>query len=46
MATTALSVDEICRTAKAASRVLATLDALTKNRALHAVADALLERSG
>ncbi len=46
MATTALSVADICRGAKAASRRLATLDATTKNQALLAVADALLDRSG
>jgi glutamate-5-semialdehyde dehydrogenase len=43
MATTALSVTEICEAAKRASRVLATLDADTKNAALHALADALIE---
>jgi glutamate-5-semialdehyde dehydrogenase len=42
MATTALSVSEICLAAKRASRVLATLDANTKNAGLHALADALI----
>src|SRR5581483_5149157 len=45
MATTALSVTEICEAAKRASRVLATLDADTKNAALHAIADALIART-
>jgi glutamate-5-semialdehyde dehydrogenase len=45
MATTALSVAETCAAAKRAARVLATLDADTKNAALHAVADALIERT-
>ncbi len=45
MATTAASVSDICAQAKAASRRLATLDTQTKNRALEAIADALVERS-
>ena len=45
MATTAASVSDICAQAKSASRTLATLDTETKNRALHALADALEERS-
>ena len=46
MATTAASVSDICAQAKAASRKLAALDTETKNRALHALADALEERAG
>ncbi len=46
MATTASSVADVCAAAKAASRVLATLDTGTRNAALHAIADALDERSG
>jgi glutamate-5-semialdehyde dehydrogenase len=45
MATTAASVSDICAQAKAASRVLAAVDADTKNRALEALAGALEERS-
>jgi glutamate-5-semialdehyde dehydrogenase len=45
MATTVASVTEICLGAKRASRELAILDARTKNRALHAIADALIERT-
>ena len=45
MATTAQSVTEICEAAKRASRVLATLDADSKNAALHAVADALIAQT-
>src|SRR5512132_951714 len=45
MATTAQSVAEVCAQAKAASRELATLDSATKNAALEAMADALLQRS-
>jgi glutamate-5-semialdehyde dehydrogenase len=45
VATTALNVTEICQAAKRASRVLATLDADTKNASLHAVADALIART-
>ena len=45
MATTVASVTEICRSAKRASRILATLGAGVKDAALRAVADALLERT-
>jgi glutamate-5-semialdehyde dehydrogenase len=45
MATTAQSVAEVCAAAKAASRVLATLDTASKNAALHAMADALEQRA-
>ncbi|MGH2839175.1 MAG: glutamate-5-semialdehyde dehydrogenase, partial [Thermoleophilaceae bacterium] len=45
MATTAASVSDICAQAKVASRKLAALDTETKDRALHALADALEERS-
>ena len=41
MATTTVSVAEICATAKRASRFLATLDSGTKDAALTAIADAL-----
>ncbi|HET8822007.1 MAG TPA: glutamate-5-semialdehyde dehydrogenase [Thermoleophilaceae bacterium] len=45
MATTAQSVAAVCAQAKAASRELARLDTATKNAALHAMADALEQRS-
>jgi glutamate-5-semialdehyde dehydrogenase len=45
MAVTAQSVAELCRAARDASRVLATLDSDTKNAALHAIADALEART-
>jgi glutamate-5-semialdehyde dehydrogenase len=45
MATTTLSVSEICLAAKRASRTLASLDAGVKDRALEVIADALLERT-
>ena len=45
MATTAQPVAEVCARAKAASRELARLDTATKNAALHAMADALEQRS-
>jgi glutamate-5-semialdehyde dehydrogenase len=45
MATTTLSVSEICLAAKRASRTLATLEAGVKDRALEVIADALLERT-
>jgi len=45
MATTATSVADLCAAAKRASRVLATLDSATKNRALEAIAGALIERT-
>jgi glutamate-5-semialdehyde dehydrogenase len=46
MATTAQPVAEVCAAAKAASRILATLDMGVKNAALHAMADALEQRAG
>src|SRR5688572_22434774 len=45
MAVTAQSVAELCRLARDASRALATLDSDTKNAALHAIADALEDRT-
>jgi glutamate-5-semialdehyde dehydrogenase len=45
MAVTAQSVAELCRLARDASRVLATLDSRTKNAALRAIADALEART-
>jgi glutamate-5-semialdehyde dehydrogenase len=45
MATTVLSVAEICASAKRAARLLATLDSDTKDAALEAIAAALLERT-
>jgi glutamate-5-semialdehyde dehydrogenase len=45
MAVTTTSVAEQCAAAERASRVLATLDSATKNRALHAIAHALIERT-
>src|SRR4051794_21296050 len=45
MATTAASVTEICRAARAASRRLAALPTAEKDAALHRVADALQERT-
>ena len=45
MATTVSSVAEICAAAKRASRVLATIDTHTKDVALHAIADALIDCS-
>src|SRR4051794_32222606 len=44
MATTAASVTEICRAARAASRVLASLSTAEKDAALHRMADALEAR--
>src|ERR687884_548519 len=44
MATATLTVSDICRAAKAAARPLAALDSATKDRALHAIADALEAR--
>ncbi len=46
MATTATSVTEHCAAARRASRTLATLGSGVKDRALRAIADALLERDG
>src|SRR6266542_5391382 len=45
MATTAQSVAELCRAAKAASRELAQLDTVTKDRALEAIASAIEARA-
>ncbi|MEA2123737.1 MAG: glutamate-5-semialdehyde dehydrogenase [Solirubrobacteraceae bacterium] len=45
MALATESVADICRSAQAASRVLAQVDTATKNAALHAIADALVTRS-
>jgi glutamate-5-semialdehyde dehydrogenase len=45
MATTTRSVTDVCRAAKRAARDLAGLDTATKNAALEAIADALLDRS-
>jgi glutamate-5-semialdehyde dehydrogenase len=45
MATAVASVAEICAGAKRASRTLATLGSDVKNRALEAIADALIERT-
>jgi glutamate-5-semialdehyde dehydrogenase len=44
VATTAQSVADICAAARDASRVLGRLDGATRDRALHAMADALEER--
>jgi glutamate-5-semialdehyde dehydrogenase len=45
MATTAASVADLCRAAKAASRRLAAASTASKDAALHAMADALVERT-
>jgi glutamate-5-semialdehyde dehydrogenase len=45
MATTVPAVADVCREARAAARVLARLDSGTKDAALHAIADALEQRS-
>jgi glutamate-5-semialdehyde dehydrogenase len=45
MATTTSSVTDICLRAQEASRTLAATDTATKDRALHAIADALLART-
>src|SRR5438128_5115533 len=45
MATTAVSVSELCLRARGAARVLAATDTATKDRALHAIADALQART-
>src|ERR687884_440195 len=45
MAVTAQSVADLCRAAQAAARTLAALDSDTKDRALHAIADALVSRT-
>ncbi len=46
MATTAVSIPDLCRAAKDASRALVTLDRAEKDAALHAIADALEARMG
>jgi glutamate-5-semialdehyde dehydrogenase len=45
MATATTPVAEVCARAKRASRALAQLDTATKDAALHAIADALVERN-
>jgi glutamate-5-semialdehyde dehydrogenase len=45
MATTAASVSELCLRARDAARLLAGTDTATKDRALHAIADALEART-
>jgi glutamate-5-semialdehyde dehydrogenase len=45
MATTAASVSDLCLRARDAARVLAATDTATKDRALHAIADALEART-
>jgi glutamate-5-semialdehyde dehydrogenase len=45
MASTLTSTEEICAAAKRSSRVLASIDSHTKDAALYAIADALLQRS-
>ncbi|MCW3001254.1 MAG: glutamate-5-semialdehyde dehydrogenase [Conexibacter sp.] len=45
MAVTAVSVTDVCRAAKAASRRLATLPTAEKDAALHRIADALVARA-
>ncbi|QEC49676.1 glutamate-5-semialdehyde dehydrogenase [Baekduia soli] len=45
MATTATSVTDLCRAARAASRRLATLPTAEKDAVLHRIADALLDRT-
>jgi glutamate-5-semialdehyde dehydrogenase len=44
MATAIVPVAEVCAQAKRAARTLAQLDTATKDAALHAIADALIER--
>src|SRR5918912_279599 len=46
MAVETRTVADICLEAKRASRTLAQLDRGTKDAALHAIADALVERTG
>ena len=46
MAVAAATVTDICRAAKTAARELAQVDSATKDRALHAIADALEARLG
>jgi glutamate-5-semialdehyde dehydrogenase len=45
MATTTRSVSDVCLAARAAARRLSALDTATKDAALHAIADALAERT-
>ena len=45
MATTTTPVADVCAQAKRASRALAALDTASKDAALHAIADALIEHS-
>lgn len=45
MATTARSVADVCLAARAAARTLAATDSATRDRALHAIADALVART-
>ena len=45
MATTAQSVSDICLAARGAARTLAATDSVTREGALHAIADALLART-
>jgi glutamate-5-semialdehyde dehydrogenase len=45
MATTTVSIPELCRSARRAARQLAALDTAVKDAALHAIADALIERT-
>src|SRR5918911_804092 len=46
MALAVSSVSDICAAAKRAARALAVVDSATKDRALHAIADALGARAG
>ena len=46
MATTTTSVTDICLRARAAAHALAATDSATKDRALRAIADALIARTG
>src|SRR2546421_11376391 len=45
MATTAASVSDLCLRARDAARVLAAIETAAKDRALHAIADALQARA-
>ena len=45
MATTTQSVSDVCLAARAAARTLAATDSATRERALHAIADALVART-
>jgi glutamate-5-semialdehyde dehydrogenase len=44
-ATSAVSIPDLCRAARRAARELATIDTAIKDAALHAIADALIERT-